>query len=31
MPTWSGIIAEREYAPLIAYVRDLEKKAKLGN
>ena len=28
MPTWNGIIAEDEYPMLIAYVRDLEKKAK---
>lgn len=28
MPTWNGIIAEDEYAPLIAYVRELEHKAK---
>jgi cytochrome c2 len=27
MPTWNGIIAENEYVPLIAYVRELEQKA----
>jgi cytochrome c2 len=26
MPTWNGIIAEHEYAPLIQYVHELEKK-----
>jgi mono/diheme cytochrome c family protein len=28
MPTWNGIIAENEYPILIAYVRELERKAK---
>jgi hypothetical protein len=27
MPTWNGIIAENEYAPLIAYVHEIENKA----
>jgi cytochrome c2 len=30
MPTWNGVIAEEEYPPLIAYVRELERKAKAG-
>lgn len=30
MPTWNGIIAENEFPVLMAYVRELERKAKTG-
>jgi mono/diheme cytochrome c family protein len=30
MPTWNGIIPENEYAPLITYVHELEKRASPG-
>jgi len=25
MPTWKGIILEEEFAPLVAYIKDLSK------